>query len=257
MSRAAATTPSPARNPAARSKSWPGVRMVTVSGAPPNRISIGSSTTRVSARSPADPSRIRSTFSRVVTRPIRPPPPRCSARHGTGAPVCGSFHSPGSPAAAPPAVGPLAVPLHVLEAEAALDAQVAVGDRVVVRGGHLDDLVLLDVQRHVAPHPAVGAHGGRLRLLRLVPGALGAHVELGGEGERAGRADLYAVPAVHAGRVGQCDVVLGGDAGVETAPGHTDREGVLPLLAAGVHALVAHDALGVVAHVEEIGRAHV
>ena len=42
--------PSPNRKPAARSMSSPGVRMVTVSGVPPIRISSGSSTASRSAR---------------------------------------------------------------------------------------------------------------------------------------------------------------------------------------------------------------
>ncbi len=47
---AACTTPSLTRNPAARSKSSPGVRIVTVSGRPPTLISIGSSAASVSGR---------------------------------------------------------------------------------------------------------------------------------------------------------------------------------------------------------------
>ena len=75
---------------------------------------------------------------------------------------------------------------------------------------------------------------------------------LGAEHQRAGRADRDAVAAVDAGRVGQRVGVLGGDAGVEPAAGDGDRERVLVLLAAGVDALVAEDALGVVAHVEVV-----
>ena len=86
----------------------------------------------------------------------------------------------------------------------------------------------------------------------LVPRAVGAHLVLGREHQRAGRAHLDAVAAVHARRVGQLDGVLGGDAGVEAPPGDADRQRLLPLLAAGVDALVAEDALGVVAHVERV-----
>ena len=46
--------------------------------------------------------------------------------------------------------------------------------------------------------------------------------------------------------------MLGRDVGVEAAAGDLDREGVLPLLAARVDALVAEDALRVVAHVEVV-----
>src|SRR5690606_13644008 len=62
------------RNPVTISKSWPGVRMVTVSGRPPTRISSGSPTTRVSRRSRAEEPLIRRTRTRAVTRPIPAPP---------------------------------------------------------------------------------------------------------------------------------------------------------------------------------------
>jgi hypothetical protein len=54
--------------------------------------------------------------------------------------------------------------LRVLKPEPAFDAQVAVRDRRVGRRHDLDDRVVLDVQREIAPHAAVGAHGvgGRL-----------------------------------------------------------------------------------------------
>ena len=87
---------------------------------------------------------------------------------------------------------------------------------------------------------------------RLVPGARLAHVVLGLEHQRAGRADPDAVAAVDAGRLGQRDGLLGRDPGVEPAPGDGDRERVLRLLAAGVDALVAEDALRVVADVEVV-----
>ena len=116
----------------------------------------------------------------------------------------------------------------------------------------LDDLVVLDVQREVAADAAVGADRVGLRLARLVPLRRLAQLVLGGEHQRAGRADRDAVAAVHARRVGQRVGVLGRDAGVEAAPGDGDRERVLPLVAAGVDALVTEDALGVVAHVEVV-----
>ena len=47
--------------------------------------------------------------------------------------------------------------LDELEAEAALDAEVAVGDDVVERRGDLDDLVVLDVERQRAADAAVRA----------------------------------------------------------------------------------------------------
>src|SRR4051794_24143985 len=93
--------------------------------------------------------------------------------------------------------------LDELEPEAALDAEVAAGDRVVQRRRDLDDLVVLLVQLEVAAHPAVRADGGRRRLLALVPAAVLAAVVLALEHQRAGRADGDAVAAVHAGGVGE------------------------------------------------------
>jgi hypothetical protein len=66
MSLRPAISPSVWRNPAASSKSWPGVRMVTETlvascPGPPTRISIGSSVANRSGRSAADPSRTAST----------------------------------------------------------------------------------------------------------------------------------------------------------------------------------------------------
>src|SRR5215204_2378308 len=62
-------TPSVARKPWTRSKSWRGVRMVTASGFPANRISSGSSAATVSGRVVRSPPRIRSTGVPMVTRP--------------------------------------------------------------------------------------------------------------------------------------------------------------------------------------------
>ena len=90
------------------------------------------------------------------------------------------------------------------------------------------------------------------RLARLVPVVGLAQLVLGREHQRAGRAHRDAVAAVHAGRLGQRIGELGRDPCVESAPRDGDRERVLPLLAAGVDALVTEDALGVVAHVEVV-----
>jgi hypothetical protein len=54
--------------------------------------------------------------------------------------------------------------LRVLKPEPALDAEVAVGDRRLGRRHDLDDRVVLDVEREVAPDAAVGAHGVGLGL---------------------------------------------------------------------------------------------
>ena len=142
-----------------------------------------------------------------------------------------------------------AAALDEFEAEAALDAQVTVGDLAVERRGDLDDRVVLDVQVHVAADAAVGADRRRHGLRRLVPGPGLAHGVLAGGHERARRAHADAVAAVHAGGVGEGHVVLGRDARVEAAAGDGDRERVLRVLATGLHALVAEDAARVVADV--------
>src|SRR5262249_49436785 len=139
--------------------------------------------------------------------------------------------------------------LDELEPEPALHAQVAVTDVVVERGGHLHDAVVLHVKLEVAADAAVGTDGGGDGLLGLVPGAGLPHIVFALKHQRAGGAHADAVAAVDAGRVGQAHIELGGDAGVEPAACHRDREGVLGHLAAGLHALVAQDAAGVVADV--------
>ena len=142
--------------------------------------------------------------------------------------------------------------LDELEAEAALDAEVAVGHRRVERRADLHDRVVLDVELERAADAAVRADRLGHGLGALVPRAGRAHVVLGLEHQRAGRADADAVAAVDAGRVGQRDRLLGRDPGVEAAPGDGDRERVLGVLAAGLDALVAEDALRVVADVEVV-----
>ena len=94
-------------------------------------------------------------------------------------------------------------------------------------------------------------------LFGLVPGAGFAHVVLRLEHERAGRAHADAVAAEHARRLVERGVELGRDPGVEAAASDRDREGVLGVVAAGLDALVAEDALAVVAHeqvVVDLGR---
>src|SRR5690349_14461815 len=70
MSESAATTPSLTRKPRARSKSLPGVRIVTVRGRPATRISSGSSAASESGRALATPSASRTTRYLLVTRPM-------------------------------------------------------------------------------------------------------------------------------------------------------------------------------------------
>src|SRR3954467_7209728 len=71
MSSADPITPSVVRKPWTRSKSSPGVRMVTASGRPASRISSGSSAATVSGRRVCTGPRMRSTGIRLVTRPTR------------------------------------------------------------------------------------------------------------------------------------------------------------------------------------------
>jgi FdhD protein len=108
--------------------------------------------------------------------------------------------------------------LDELEAEAALDAEVAVGHRRVRSASDLHDLVVLDVQRQRAADAAVRADrvGHRSGLPR--PTSRRPHVVLRLEHQRAGRADADAVAAVDARRFGQGYACLGRDPGVEPRP---------------------------------------
>src|SRR4051794_5393053 len=137
-------------------------------------------------------------------------------------------------------------------AEPTLDAEVAARRAVVVWRGDLHDLLVLDVQRERAADAAVRADRVDLPLLLLVPAAGGAALVFAREHQRARRAHLDAVAAVDARRVGQRDVELGRDVGVEAAPGDGDRERVLVVGAARLDAAVAEDALRVVAHVQVV-----
>ena len=95
----------------------------------------------------------------------------------------------------------------------------------------------------VQPTPQYGADRIGLRLLDSSQLALRAQFVLGGEHQRAGRADADAVAAIDARRIGQRDVVLGRDARVEPASGDGDRERILRVGPAGLDALVAENAL--------------
>src|SRR5665647_1980900 len=188
-------------------------------------------------RSPAETTR-RAAATRAFRRPRRPS--RATARPANR----GSGSAPSSSV------------LDVLVAEASLDAEVAARDVVVVGRADLDDLVVLDVQRQVAADAAVRADRVDLRLARLVPRAVPAHLELADRHQRAGGADGDAVAAVDARRLRERDVELGGDVRGEATPGHSDGEGVLVVVAAGLDALVTEDALRVVAHVELVVDLH-
>src|SRR4051794_40294674 len=94
------------------------------------------------------------------------------------------------------------------------------------------------------------------RLGGLIPGPGLAHLELRAEHQRTRRTDPDAVAAVDAGALGQRNGVLRGDPGIEPATGDGDREGVLGVLAARLDALVAEDALRVIADVELVVDLH-
>ena len=47
--------------------------------------------------------------------------------------------------------------LHVREPETALDAEMPARHRMVLRRGHLHDLVVLDMHLELTSHPAIGA----------------------------------------------------------------------------------------------------
>ena len=94
--------------------------------------------------------------------------------------------------------------LHVLEAEAALDAEVALCDRVIDRARHFDDRVVLHVQhrgcsRRRSTGRSCRSRPGRPR--RQSPASRISYSER--EHQRAGRTDGDAVAAVHARRLGQ------------------------------------------------------
>src|SRR6185436_13642259 len=118
------------------------------------------------------------------------------------------------------------------------------------------DPVVLHVQRERAADAAVGTDGVGRPLPGLVPRACRAHVVLALEHERPGGAHANAVAAVDARRLGHRDVGFGGDPGIEAAAGHRNGEGVLRVDAARLHALVAEDALAVVAQVEIVVDLH-
>src|SRR5690349_14614353 len=135
-------------------------------------------------------------------------------------------------------------------AETPLDAQVPGGDGVVERRGRLDDLAVLHVQGECAADAAVRADRIGRGLPRGVPGAGLPQFVFAARHQRAGGTHRDAVAAVDARGIRQRDVELGRDARAEAAAGDGDGERVLMIGTAGLHALVAEDALAVIADVE-------
>ena len=138
----------------------------------------------------------------------------------------------------------------MLKTETTLDTQVAVGHRVIAWRSDFDDLVVLYVQRERAANTAVWADRVGLRLLLFLPCAGLAHVVLTRKHECSGGADLNAVAAIDARRVSEINIKFGRDANIEATACNTDSKSVLPLLATRIDTLVAHDAFGIVAHIQ-------
>src|SRR5690348_14080408 len=67
--------------------------------------------------------------------------------------------------------------LHEAPAEASLDAEIALRNRVLERRRGLENLAVLHVEAQRAAHATVGADRVGRRLTRFVPRAVGAHVE--------------------------------------------------------------------------------
>ena len=144
-------------------------------------------------------------------------------------------------------MGEAVVALGVVPAEAALDAQPALVDGMIVGRHGVGDLTAAHVDFQPAAHAAEGAGG--LDDPVVLDDALLFELPLGAALEGAGRAHLHAVAAVDAGGVHDAVVLKSGDAYVEAALAGFDGVGELNLVAANVYAAPAHDALGVVADV--------
>src|SRR4029077_10394903 len=76
--------------------------------------------------------------------------------------------------------------LHKLPAEAPLDAEIAMGDRVVQGRRDLHDFAVLLVHGQIATHAAIRTDRGCLLLPRLVPRAGLAHIVFTPEHQRPG-----------------------------------------------------------------------
>src|SRR5208282_320365 len=128
--------------------------------------------------------------------------------------------------------------MHIVEAEAALDAE----PRMVCRARPalgIKQLVVLDLEGDLAAHPAIGADAVDLAV-RFLGEAL-ARVEHGRGHERARGAGLHAFAAGNAGALAHRVVEVEDDLRMMAAPRHADH--VVDLdLAAGADAEIAVDA---------------
>src|SRR5262245_53553172 len=128
--------------------------------------------------------------------------------------------------------------VHIVEAEAALDAEPVLVGRAVATA-HIEELVVLDVIGELAADAAI-----RTDAVDLAVGLGGEDVALVHQRrrhQRAGRAGLHAFAAGNAGRVAHRVVEVEHDLGVVAAAGHPND--VVDLhLAAGADAEIAMDA---------------
>ncbi len=120
------------------------------------------------------------------------------------------------------------------------------------RRGHANDLTFLLVHGELAAYAAIRTDGVSLDLAAFVPCAGLAHVIFALEHQRACGTDADAVAAIHAGRVGQGNVEFSSNVGGEAAARYGNRKSALRVYAAGLHALVARNAFGVVAPAAEL-----
>ncbi len=99
--------------------------------------------------------------------------------------------------------------LYVLKPETPLDAEVSVGDGVIAWRCDLDNFVVLYMEGERATNTAVRADRVGLCLLFFFPCASLAHVVFTRKHERASGADLDAVAAIDACRIGEIHIEFG------------------------------------------------
>ncbi len=123
---------------------------------------------------------------------------------------------------------------------------------MIDRRGDLDDPVVLDVEIEVATHPAERADRASDALAFFFPHLGLSQLVFRSEHQCSGWTHPDAVAAEDTGTLGQVNVELGRDPGVESPPGNGNSEGVLGIFATGFDALVAENALGVITHIEGV-----
>src|SRR5437773_6453779 len=121
---------------------------------------------------------------------------------------------------------------------------------MVERRRYSHNLPRLRMNREFTAHTAIRTDRFCARLLRLVPGPSGAHVVLGLEHQGARGTHADAIAAIDASGLRKRNIKLRGNMRGKTPPGDTNRKCILRIHTASFHALVAKNALRVVAHVE-------